>query len=193
MEAKKGEVGIGTLIVFISMILVAAIAAAVFITTTSSLQDTALATGTQAKGEISTSLQIVEVRGGGGDTASDIDNLTITARLASGSDSINLENALVTFSLVNLTMDLEYQNNTNFSDAGNYTNFFDVGYPVQGVEWNPGFIARGDLVQFYVRPTRAITTSEELRFSFTPKVGVATVRQMTAPESISRNTITLFP
>ena len=41
---KKGEMAMGTLIIFIAMILIAAVAAAVLITTTSTLQDKALKT-----------------------------------------------------------------------------------------------------------------------------------------------------
>ena len=51
---KKGDIGIGTLIIFISMILVAAIAAGVLIQTATSLQNTALLTGERSRSQVST-------------------------------------------------------------------------------------------------------------------------------------------
>ena len=58
---RRAEMGIGTLIIFIALLLVAAIAAGVLIQSSGSLQEKALTTGDQAEGQIATNVRIVEV------------------------------------------------------------------------------------------------------------------------------------
>jgi len=63
MNMKRAEAGISVLIVFIAMILVAAVAAGVFITTANVLQQRSLATGNEAQERISRGMEIVEILG----------------------------------------------------------------------------------------------------------------------------------
>ena len=61
MRGKKADIGIGTLILFIATLLVAAVAAGVLIQTAGSMQESATKTGSQVKSEIATSVKVVEV------------------------------------------------------------------------------------------------------------------------------------
>ena len=97
----RGQVGIGTLIVFIAMVLVAAIAAGVLINTAGLLQTQAEATGEETQQQVSDRIQIQSATGnvtedGDGDGVVDTFNLTLTK--SPGAGDIQLEN--VSYQLV---------------------------------------------------------------------------------------------
>jgi len=95
-DTDRGQVGIGTLIVFIAMVLVAAIAAGVLINTAGLLQTQAEATGEESSQQVSDRLQIQSATGNV-TTAGDIDSLNITVTKAPGADDIQLENVTYEF------------------------------------------------------------------------------------------------
>jgi archaeal flagellin FlaB len=96
MKNNKSEMGMGTLIIFIAMILVAAVAASVLLSTTSRLQNKALETGKATSQEIGTSMQFVELVGNDGRTQK-LGNWFLTLKLSSGSEQIKLSDLLLTF------------------------------------------------------------------------------------------------
>ena len=104
---KKAEMGIGTLIIFIALLLVAAIAAGVLIQTAGSLQEKALTTGDQAKGQIATNVRVIEVSATDGSNGSLRDFFQII-RLAPASEPIKLEQSLVTMNTFDRTAALKY-------------------------------------------------------------------------------------
>jgi flagellin FlaB len=98
----RGQVGIGTLIVFIALVLVAAIAAGVLINTAGFLQNQAESTGQESTQQVSNNVKVISVTGGydsdeagdgAGGEVNSVDNITMTVGLAPGSDSIDLTQA----------------------------------------------------------------------------------------------------
>jgi flagellin-like protein len=93
----RGQVGIGTLIVFIAMVLVAAIAAGVLINTAGLLQAQAQQTGEETSAEVSDVLQVGKVVGS--DTPAvdqQIELLNASVKLAAGAKPINVSRASYT-------------------------------------------------------------------------------------------------
>lgn len=80
---EQGAIGIGAMIVFIALILVAAVASAVIIQTAEKLQQTAQQTGDDTEAEMGTKVLILSA------TVSDAANtIILTFELAAGSDTV---------------------------------------------------------------------------------------------------------
>ena len=93
-DNESGSIGIGAMIVFIALILVAAVASTVIIKTAEELQDRAEKTGDDTRDQISGKLIITDVYIAEEDDGDgDIDSLAVIAKLASGSDA-TLETAM---------------------------------------------------------------------------------------------------
>ena len=95
-EEERGQVGIGTLIVFIAMVLVAAIAAGVLINTAGLLQTQAEATGEESTQQVSDRLQVVSQSGVvDHDDPTSIESLEFVVAQAPGADNIDLNQVSV--------------------------------------------------------------------------------------------------
>ncbi|QZX99029.1 archaellin/type IV pilin N-terminal domain-containing protein [Halobaculum rubrum] len=94
-EEERGQVGIGTLIVFIAMVLVAAIAAGVLINTAGFLQSKSQETGQQSSKQVSNRLQEVVTVGTANTTDDTIKSVNVTVTQAPGAGEIDLANATI--------------------------------------------------------------------------------------------------
>ncbi|RLF59358.1 MAG: hypothetical protein DRN27_02830 [Thermoplasmata archaeon] len=117
-KEDHAAIGIGTLIVFIAMILVAAVAASVIIQTSESLQNRANAVAKQTIREVSSGMQIVDVTGYTDESKTKIEFLAISIRPRAGSYDLDLNETLIYLEHDNLTvLNLNYLNG-NESVAG---------------------------------------------------------------------------
>ncbi len=103
-EDEEAAVGIGTLIVFIAMILVAAVAASVIIQTAENLQQRAYAVGKQTIRDVSSGLQVIEVTGYTDVNKTKIQYLAIAISPRAGSLDIDLNRTLLYLKLNNFSV-----------------------------------------------------------------------------------------
>jgi flagellin-like protein len=198
---KKADMGIGTLIIFIAMILVAAIAAGVLIQTATSLQNKALLTGERSKSQVSTSIRPIVVYAEDGSTSNNVDQFYMTLKLAPGSDAVKFEDLLLEFSLKNLSTDLTYNSTPNITAGYGCDNMttsapttgYFIQYLVDGENQEAGYLQRGDVAKLCFRSGRAVFEDESISINLVPKVGSPTVVQTALPDIITEQRINIFP
>jgi len=144
-SSERGQVGIGTLVVFIAMVLVAAIAAGVLVNTAGVLQTKSEQTGQESTAQVSDRVQVVSAYadvgftdlgfptpGGtyksGGDV---IDYVEVVVSRSAGSGDVDLRDATITWSGPNRTQHLTWRDpfdveNNAAKVAANTTRFSAV-------------------------------------------------------------------
>lgn len=151
---NKAQVGIGTLIIFIAMVLIAAVAASVLIQTSGTLQQKAQSTGKQATQEVSSNLVIKSIEGiraknsSASEMAVNISLLKVKAGLNVGSSPVDLNQLIITISDGSNTNDLIYAYNdktygyamSNFSTSN--TAAQNLEQLLTGSQTNPGVNAK---------------------------------------------------
>lgn len=131
-DNDRGQVGIGTLIVFIAMVLVAAIAAGVLINTAGLLQSQAEATGQETSEQVSDRVQVVTVIGEA--TEDEITDLELTVRRGAGSNDINLEQAVIQVFANGTSATLTFDDAEPTATTFNITSINSDGNTLSGTE-----------------------------------------------------------
>ncbi len=118
----RGQVGIGTLIVFIALVLVAAIAAGVLINTAGFLQTQAQSTGEESTEQVSTNLVFLSTTGevveDEDDSPAGVSSFNTTVQLGPGSSAIDLNDSTVSV----------------FTDSGDSVEFDGIDHEDGGLE-----------------------------------------------------------
>ncbi len=204
---KRGAIGIGTLIVFIAMVLVAAVAAAVLINTSGYLQQRAMATGKQTTQQVSTGIGIDQVVGHV--SGSSMDKMAIYISLKPGSEPIDLNQTVLTLNDGNKVVTLRYDSTAFVATAP--SDLFSSTWPSTGTKFgiivvqdpdgslsstNPT-INEGDIVILTVNTTAAFTNvppRTTIQINLRPEVGAPAFAQVVTPSSYSQMTIlNLYP
>ena len=106
---ETGSIGIGAMIVFIAMVLVAGIAASVLIQTSTKLESQAMATGRQTADEVSSGIAVYDVVGyANTSNDDDLSKLAIMVRPRAGTDGIDLSETYVELADENKKVILNY-------------------------------------------------------------------------------------
>ena len=198
LKNTKGAQGIGTLIIFIAMILVAAVAAGVLIQTASSLQSKSLDVGRQSQEKITTDIEVVQVYasdtsdGHINGTATTSDEVTMVVRLGSGSSPVKLGDLLI-------KMDTRAGSQTvrNVSNDGTgaaTTGAYNVSYiSGGGTAVATGYFSTGDLAQITFLNENLIAEGETATIRLLSKNGAVKPVDLTTPSAMTEVTTYLYP
>jgi len=190
-EDEEGAMGVGTLIVFIAMVLVAAVAASVLIDTANKLQQQAQKTGDQAIQEVSTAFTVKEVNGNtsteNGD--SNVENLTLVVGLAAGAPAQNFSQVIIEIDDGGIApVTLEYNDtaveNINANEY-NVTEMIDPDNNFDLTANNP-VISQGTTVKINIPISNltndfTVEVQEEVTMKIIPKHGTPTLETFYAP------------
>jgi flagellin FlaB len=190
---NKAEMGIGTLIIFIAMILVAAIAAGVLIQTGTSLQNKALLTGERSKSQVSTSLSAITVYAEDGTTGT-VNRFFVKLKLAPGSDPIALNDSLISVGLNNVSNDMIYYSIGSCANINesNGTRFY-VDYLIESEAQADGYLQRGDVVNVCFESSRNVQRDENIEITVVPKIGNTLTIETAMPDVILDKRVIIFP
>ena len=124
-DVDRGQVGIGTLIVFIALVLVAAVAAGVLINTAGELQSRASDTGDDAQAQVSNQIDVVSATGEDSNDNGSIETLTLVVKKSPGSDPIDLPEATIEYTSSSDSATLTDSNLSFTEVTGNGDNVLD--------------------------------------------------------------------
>lgn len=203
-RSVKAVSGIGTLIIFIALILIAAIAATVLLQTASSLQSRALQTGRESEQAAASQLQIEGVVGHSTDS-NRIDYVRVIVSLAPGSDSVDLTTTTMTYQTSNtFTTGIRYSmsGDGNNSDVnalavtqagnGNLFSAFFLGHDVNFQQSSKTGLQPGQQAELFLW-VGSMPRNTRVEINIIPSVGAQTFVRFRTPVLYDGNFIKLFP
>jgi len=196
IKNESAQAGVGTLIIFIAMVLVAAVAAAVLIQTSGVMQSKATGTTKEAAAAVGENLAVEAIDGyRSSSTQTTLDFLNITIKVAAGGSEVDLSKVLLKVQTQNYNYSVSSVSANTFrvyvlrqegTDLGNSTNAYsDKSNPVLKV----GALARIDAGVSGL--TLAQKTSMTL--ALTPEKGTTFNLPLTLPAFGSTNSVPIYP
>ncbi len=184
----RAQVGIGTMIVFIATILVAATAAAVLIDTSGKLQERSSSTGNEATSQVASNLVLLQATGQRDSVDDDsLTSLNFTISLAPGASDVDLQELKIRVSnstkMETFSWHDEPAGDTNFNVS--FERDHDTTSPV---------MTRGDLVNVKLEigaddGNMPIDERARVTTTFMPEVGSQLDASFTAPNSFGSSTL----
>ena len=163
MLKKKdvGSIGIGAMIVFIAMVLVAGIAASVLIQTSTRLETQAMKSGQETTAEVDTGIAIEDISGHYSSSLGYVNLIAINVRPRAGSEDVDLSTAVLELS-DSTTKNLIIYNSGFFTDTGDINGdcFQYADYPANGVTF--GLIVIEDADSSISGPTPVINRGDHV-------------------------------
>lgn len=189
--SKRAEMGIGTLVLFIAMILVSAIAAGVIIQTATSLQSRALETGRRSTIEVSTAIKTILLYGQDASVNRSIQDFRHHVKLVAGSDPIKFDDMILTLDLHDVVTDYIFSENSSCENATG--DEYRIHYVKNATQHVSGYISNGDIVELCYESPRRIYEDEFIRINLIPKTGSVMTLKLTTPGVMVSGRIFLYP
>lgn len=180
----RAQAGVGTLIIFIALVLIAAVGASILMQTTGKLQRQASVTGEQAVREVSTKVDVQSVVGYS--NASKIDKLILTVSLAAGSMDMLLEDIALTYQskdiyITGIRFNATAQDNNGVADFYSTVVKGDADY----------ILEQGETMglHFWIEDSspRPLDVNTEFAITITPKGSTATLVRSKTPGMLLYN------
>ncbi|WP_410764990.1 archaellin/type IV pilin N-terminal domain-containing protein [Haloferax sp. DFSO60] len=188
---KRGQVGIGTLIVFIAMVLVAAIAAGVLVNTAGFLQATAQDAGQESVDKVTNRVEVLNTHGivGANDT---IKYINMTVRLAAGSSSVDMNETSIKYLSGSEVVQLTNSTSASTADADEFAlneitdndNSFGV---LNSMDDRYEVVVSAGHIEASTN-TDGLSTGETVRLDITSRTGGTTTVILTMPQQLAGKT-----
>lgn len=198
MDNERGDIGVGTLIIFIAMVLVAAVAATVLIYTTGSLQQKATKTSKEATQQISSNIVVEQVIGDRGNPIQDdIQELIVRIKPDVGTTSIDLRQVIVSVQDKTNRLDIYHDSTTsllaNYTYSANAVRDEDVSFSATAPVMNSG-----DLIEIKLNKASLNNMTLEARktifLALSQERGQSVNLEITTPNSYGVNQfVPLYP
>ena len=196
-KEEGGEMGVGTLLIFIAMILVAAVAAGVLVQTAYKLQQQAESTGDEAIADVATGFKIL-ASWGTTDANAVIDNIYLKIALTAGSPGVNLANTTIEV-VKTIGGSVSSEITLNYSSTGaTATDFGSSILRDMPPATTAAMMTSGDIFQVHIDLTTAtgidmtLDVQERLSLVLMPKHGVPTLVEITAPPTLEASSVVVL-
>ena len=190
---EEGEMGVGTLLIFIAMIIVAAVAAGVLVQTAYKLQQQAESTGDEALQDVAAGFKVLAVWGST-DANGTIDTVYIKIALIAGSPGINLENTLIEVTQT-IGGGVASEETLEYAAAASATEFTAEALRDMAPVTTEVMMTAGDVFQVQIDLTdltMELEPQEQLTLLLIPKHGVPTYMEITAPATLEASSVVVL-